>query len=49
VSAEPNEEHKFKEEVDLWVVTQRGIRTGVDLQKGKCSGKHLEGKIKKVT
>jgi hypothetical protein len=47
VTTEPCEEHKLKEETNVWVVTQGGICTGTDLNKGECSEHNLEGKIRK--
>jgi hypothetical protein len=45
---EPCEGHNPKEEVDVWVVTQGGIHTRVDLEQGESSGQNIEGKIRKV-
>jgi hypothetical protein len=48
VTAEPCENQKPKEEVDVWVVTQGGIQMGMDLEHGEILGQNIEGKIRKV-
>jgi hypothetical protein len=35
VIVEPSEEHKIKDEADVWVVTRGGIYTRIDLEKGE--------------
>jgi hypothetical protein len=48
VTAELWENQKKEEEVDVWLITQGGTKTIMELERGESSGQRKEGNIRKV-
>jgi hypothetical protein len=47
VTAKPHGNQNKDEEANVWVVTQGGVQTGVDLECGESSCQNIERKIRK--